>query len=279
METHTKDKKQRQKVYNAQHVVAHTNNILPALSKYKDKEIYKSLPNKDHMFVVDSSGLIIGTSGKWRQSSKRFQLKINDWLVETPEDSRYAITSDDFVGMKQWADDWNDTVNHSKHEFKMVKNPDYIGYEATNKLVNKIVKEKIYNTAFYKKYFKPIRIDCKGNAGPAWFKHTYPPHIVLKTWCGDRTLLHELAHQFGDDHDSRFATAYLMLVGRYLGHKEQIQLMDSFRENGVEWNGAFSHSKTCYIQNGYPEKAGKNKGQCTTGKTKMNNGWKDLHLY
>jgi len=160
--------------------------------------------------------------------------------------------------------------------WKKVKSEVYLGYKPTNKLINKMVKEKIYSKAFYKKYFRPITIDCKGNEGPCRYQVGF---ITLKTWADDAVLLHELAHQYGRQHDSRFATAYLMLVGRFIGHKAQVELMASMRKNNVEWNGSFVHSKQCYLENGFPELAVNAGGQCTTGATKMNLGWQKRNLY
>ena len=274
METHRKFKKQRQPLYNAEGVIEGTLNILPNLRKLKIDKINQPVKNPHFKFVVDSSGKISGFKRHpWPMFDPTTGAKHE---YTTPEDTGFYYDDDNFLGVTELSRMWSQMLEYAKWNSAKVKNPEYIGYEETNKLVNKIVKEKIYNKSFYKRYFRPIRIDCKGNEGACKFHGTF---ITLKTWADDSVLLHELAHQYGRDHDSRFATAYLMLVGRFLGHDQQIKLMDSMRKYNVEWNGTFQHSKKCFTEHGYTDRAKNAGGQCTTGATKMNLGFKTEYLH
>lgn len=275
METQNlKRKVQTQPVYRAEAIIPTTFNYLPKnLFELKNDKVNKSVKNPNFAFVVDSSGVIVGFRTNSLPLNNPFTGKPN---YQTVENIWFYITSEKFLGISVLSKEWNDMVIGNLHHYKKVKNPNYIGYQATNKIVNKSVKEKIYSKAFYKKYFKPITIDCKGNDGACTYHGSY---ITLKTWADDAVLLHELAHQYGRQHDSRFATAYLMLVGRFIGHKAQVELMASMREENVEWNGSFVHSKQCYLENGFPELAVNAGGQCTTGATKMNLGWQKRNLY
>jgi len=50
-------------------------------------------------------------------------------------------------------------------------------------------------------------------------------------------------------------------------------------EYNVEWNGTFQHSKKCFTEHGYTDRAENAGGQCTTGATQMNLGWNKRNLY
>jgi putative metallohydrolase (TIGR04338 family) len=63
-------------------------------------------------------------------------------------------------------------------------------------------------------------------AMPRWTRHT-------------GYLLHELAHTTSSDrHGPRFARNYLLLVKRYMGVEAFDVLIESFRLNGVDWEGS-----------------------------------------
>lgn len=275
METNNrKNKVQTQSLYRAERVVPTTFNYLPNnLRQLKNTQLNTWVKNPRFAFVVGSAGVILGFKDTSLPLHNPFT---NEPNYTTLEKNSFYTTKEKYLGVSVLSKEWNNLVLHRKNIYKKVKNPDYIGYQATNKIINKSVKEKIYSKAFYKKYFRPITIDCKGNDGACTYHGSY---ITLKTWADDGVLLHELAHQYGRQHDSRFATALLMLIGRFIGHKAQIELMASMREENVEWNGSFVHSKQCYLENGFPELAENAGGQCTTGATKMNLGWQKRNLY
>ena len=95
---------------------------------------------------------------------------------------------------------------------------------------------QIFNTYFYKRYFKKVDVNIVNSYSGASFFHQWDNSVNLKKWASDITVLHELAHQgrgCSNDHDRYFTSQLLMLVGRFLGHQAQIKLIEYYRYNNV----------------------------------------------
>ena len=171
--------------------------------------------------------------------------------------------------------DWNLHLFMNRRTTKRIKNDNFQELEFIEKTLQKNINN-IFNSYFYKRYFKPVDVNIiNSNTGSSYFQ-SWSNSINLKKWASDITVLHELAHQgrgCSNDHDRYFTSQLLMLVGRFLGHKEQIKLIEYYRYNNVEWDGIFFHSEKCLEDLGITDEVllRQNKGnkQCATGDTRM----------
>lgn len=172
---------------------------------------------------------------------------------------------------------WNKELELARSFTAEVPNPNYKTTEELETQLIKNVKNIVFRNSFYKKYFDTditfeMPNSYKGNSYYKWWDN----HIVIKKWACDKTVLHELAHQgkgCNNNHDRNFTSQMLMLVGTFMGHKAQIELEDSYRQEGVDWDGIFFHSEDCIRDCGITDevalKRAKGKKQCATLKSTM----------
>jgi len=175
---------------------------------------------------------------------------------------------------------WNKQIGMLRKNFKEEKNPNYMTTKELEKLVQQKVKQKIFSSYFYRAYFDTkITISIANSYNGSSHYSAGANHITLKKWAGDKTLLHELAHQGKgckghNAHDEHFTSQMLMLVGQFLGHKQQIILEEEYRKRGVHWLGNFFHTQECLAKAGVDKdsaryKNAKSNRTCANGSTRM----------
>lgn len=248
--------KQQSKVYTAQRVLDKPKQykIIPNLEKLISTTKTEKVKNTKAKFVVNSNGEFLGIID-------------HSWDIYIDE----ILENNDTI--TELFKHWNSIVdNRCFTRIYNAKNTNAISLPRAEKIINDIVKKEIYSKAFYKKYFKQQpKINLKRTRGNCFYD-VATRKITLKPWASDRTLLHEIAHQNAHDHGIKFATNYLLLVGRFMGHGEQATLVKSFREHSVEWAGSFVHTENCLKLEGVTDQelldASKNVKRCSQGSTK-----------
>ena len=236
-----KHKKQQQKIYTAEAILDSRYDLMPNFNNLliKTKAIKSSNPNSK--IIVDPSGVIVGVNNPDKWGVNPDTITIDDVLNYGGDYNKDEIFTD-----------WNSILDRETHIWNYnMKNENAIPVNEVQKMINRQVKYGIYHKAFYKKYFtrRPNIIVKNTNQGSCWYNHN-DCEITLKNWATDSVLLHEIAHQNAKQHGIRFATQYLLLVGRFMDHGQQAKLVHSYKKHGVEFKGAFRHTNKCLRLNG-----------------------------
>jgi len=227
----------------------------------KAEELVQKYQDTEYKVVIDMDG--------YSRRNRLYEDKKGTFKYMDAEITLKAIKED------KERQDWNLHLFMNRRTTKRIKNDNFQELEFIEKTLQKNINN-IFNSYFYKRYFKPVDVNIiNSNTGSSYFQ-SWSNSINLKKWASDITVLHELAHQgrgCSNDHDRYFTSQLLMLVGRFLGHKEQIKLIEYYRYNNVEWDGIFFHSEKCLEDLGITDEVllRQNKGnkQCATGDTRM----------
>lgn len=246
----------------------------PPTPKYdKDTNILETIWNKceeyAELYPNDQYEWNIHMSSGWTRRRKYI-----DENGETYYSGNYSITLEISKPVIENNSTWNDKLARASVTYAHIENKNRLSVDELEKITRRNVKSKVFNDFFYKKYFRSCKINLVNSyQGSSWYSGY---EINLKKWATDMTLLHELAHQgkgCNQDHNKYFTSQMLMLVGRFLGHKVQIDLEEEYRKRGVDWIGIFNHSEQCLKDLGITDEVmlRRSKGirQCATGTTRM----------
>jgi len=245
---------QKNKLYSAEYSLRKSYKIIPNLAQLISTTKTEIVKDTKSRLVVNSNGEFVG-------------------IVDNFSDIYIDEILKDNETTEELFDHWNKIVdNRCFTRIYNAKNTNAISIPKAEKLINDIVKKEIYSKAFYKKYFRlQPKINLKRTKGNCFYSYS-TRQITLKPWACDIVLLHEIAHQNATGHGKKFATNFLLLVGRFIGHGEQELLLKSFRDKGVEWAGSFAHTEKCLKLEGITDQelldASKNIKRCSQGTTK-----------